>query len=352
MELTVQGTYRGETHYYFHRPEHSTTSFVISDDMHGKIVIGMDGLSSYDDYKFFPYLIDTLGLHLNGHSPKLMSREDGKTYSVYERLGAQWIEDCIGEEIASLKVILSVIPRCYLELPKNGIHYVSLEQLKRYGVNLHSSTSRIYGYIQYLLRKGWLLEATKEEFLADRMAYAMDVEIDVPQHVSIGRVKSWQTDGTETWESFSREDVDMLLELGKEYREGTPVDGVVLNDIGTLYQEGVGVFPDGYQAEFWFKEAVRQGDLTYASANLGDLYRKGCGTLPVSLPQAFEAYRHSSDPYAFYRIGQGTRKVGQECRIYTWPCSGIRRQLKPGIIWLSNGLLASDFSALEKRPCV
>lgn len=93
----------------------------------------MDGLSSYDDYKFFPYLIDTLGLHLNGHSPKLMSREDGKTYSVYERLGAQWIEDCIGEEIASLKVILSVIPRCYLELPKNGIHYVSLEQLKDMG---------------------------------------------------------------------------------------------------------------------------------------------------------------------------------------------------------------------------
>ena len=54
VELTVQGTYRGETHYYFHRPEHSTTSFVISDDMHGKIVIAMDGLSSYDDYKFFP----------------------------------------------------------------------------------------------------------------------------------------------------------------------------------------------------------------------------------------------------------------------------------------------------------
>ena len=157
VELTVQGTYRGETHYYFHRPEHSTTSFVISDDMHGKIVIGMDGLSSYDDYKFFPYLIDTLGLHLNGHTPKLMSREDGKTYSVYERLGAQWIEDCIGEEIASLKVILSVIPRCYLELSKDGIRYVSLEQLKKYGVNLHSSTSRIYGYIQYLLRKGWRL---------------------------------------------------------------------------------------------------------------------------------------------------------------------------------------------------
>ena len=140
----------------------------------------------------------------------------------------------------------------------------------------------------------------------------------------------------------------MLLELGKEYREGTPVDGVVLNDIGTLYQEGVGVFPDGYQAEFWFKEAVRQGDLTYASANLGDLYRKGCGTLPVSLPLIVIR------PTLMLSIAsdRGTRKVGQECRIYTWPCSGIRRQLKPGIIWLSNGLLASDFSALEKRPCV
>ena len=34
--------YVGETHYYFHCLEH-LTSFVISDDMHGKIVIGMDG---------------------------------------------------------------------------------------------------------------------------------------------------------------------------------------------------------------------------------------------------------------------------------------------------------------------
>jgi hypothetical protein len=305
VEVTLQGTYKGRNLYYFHRPEHSTTSFVISDDQKGRVEVAMDGLSSYDDYKFFPYLIDTLGLCLNGTSPKLVSREDGKSYTVYERLSSQWIEDCIGEEIASLKVVLSVIPRCYLELPKEGIRYVSLEQLKQYGVNLHSSTSRIYGYIQYLLRKGLLSEATKEEFMADSLEYAMDVEIDVPQHVSIGRVKSWQVDGTETWESFSQEDVDMLLELGKEYREGMHVDGVVLNDIGTLYQEGVGVSPDGYEAEFWFKEAMRQGDLTYASANLGDLYRKGCGSFPVSLPQAFEAYRHSSDPYAFYRIGQG-----------------------------------------------
>ena len=112
IKLTLQGTYRGQNLYYFHRPDYSTTSFAISDDQKGRVVVAMDGLSSYEDYKFFPYLIDTLGLCLNGASPKLVSKEDGKTCTIYERLGTQWIEDCIGEEIASLKVVLSVIPRC------------------------------------------------------------------------------------------------------------------------------------------------------------------------------------------------------------------------------------------------
>ena len=304
VELTVQGTYRGETHYYFHRPEHSTTSFVISDDMHGKIGIGMDGLSSYDDYKFFPYLIDTLGLHLNGHSPKLMSREDGKTYSVYERLGAQWIEDCIGEEIASLKVILSVIPRCYLELPKDGIRYVSLEQLKKYGVNLHSSTPRIYGYVQYIMRKGLLPQATEAELEEDNRREELETDVDGPQLVSIGRVMSWQIDGAETWECYSREDTEMLVALGESYQAGADVAGVVLNDLGTIYQEGIGVERDGLKAEYWFKQAYLQGDHLYAPTNLGDLYRKGCGALPISLPLAFEAYKKSEDIYALYRIGQ------------------------------------------------
>ena len=82
------------------------------------------------------------------------------------------------------------------------------------------------------------------------------------------------------------------------------MDGVVLNDLGTIYQEGIGVAQDGYLAEYWFEQATQQGDRHYAPTNLGDLYRKGCGTLPASLPHAFQAYMRSDDPYAHYRIGQ------------------------------------------------
>ena len=117
-------------------------------------------------------------------------------------------------------------------------------------------------------------------------------------------MKSWQIDGAETWESYSREDTEMLLKLGEDYQSGREVAGVVLNDLGTIYQEGIGVGRDGLKAEYWFKQAYLQGDHLYAPTNLGDLYRKGCGELPSSLPLAFEAYRKSEDIYALYRIGQ------------------------------------------------
>ncbi|MFR3426286.1 MAG: tetratricopeptide repeat protein [Phocaeicola coprocola] len=96
----------------------------------------------------------------------------------------------------------------------------------------------------------------------------------------------------------------MLLKLGEDYQSGREVAGVVLNDLGTIYQEGIGVGRDGLKAEYWFKQAYLQGDHLYAPTNLGDLYRKGCGELPSSLPLAFEAYRKSEDIYALYRIGQ------------------------------------------------
>ena len=131
-----------------------------------------------------------------------------------------------------------------------------------------------------------------------------EVEVDVPQHVPVGKVKSWQTDGAETWESFSREDVELLLQLAEGYRQGKEVAGVVLNDIGTLYQEGVGIPVDKHQAEYWFRQAISAGDRMYAPSNLGDLYRKGGPGFPVSLPLAMQAYRLSEDPYAHYRIGQ------------------------------------------------
>ena len=82
------------------------------------------------------------------------------------------------------------------------------------------------------------------------------------------------------------------------------LSGVVLNDIGTIHQEGIGIPIDGEAAVYWFNEAYNAGDTLYAPTNLGDLYRKGCGTVKPDLKKAFEAYCLSTDPYAHYRIGQ------------------------------------------------
>ena len=261
----------------------------------------IDGLASYSDYKFFPYLTDCLCQHLN-HESLVIPESAGRTaYRVYDE---SWIEDSIGEEVAMLKSALSVFPRYYVGFPLEGVGYISLDLLAQYGVNLHSSTPRIYGYIQYIMRNGLLPQATDAELEEDRNREDQETEVDVPQHISIGRVKSWQIDGAETWESYSREDTEMLLKLGEDYQSGREVAGVVLNDLGTIYQEGIGVGRDGLKAEYWFKQAYLQGDHLYAPTNLGDLYRKGCGELPSSLPLAFEAYRKSEDIYALYRIGQ------------------------------------------------
>ena len=92
-----------------------------------------------------------------------------------------------------------MFPRYYVGFPLEGVGYISLDLLAQYGVNLHSSTPRIYGYIQYIMRNGLLPQATDAELEEDRNREDLETEVDVPQHISIGRVKSWQIDGAETW---------------------------------------------------------------------------------------------------------------------------------------------------------
>ena len=258
----------------------------------------MDGMASFADYKFFPYLADSLNRYLTD-TPLLIDNQ-----SVFDRYNEEWIAEAIGEEIATLKSVLSIAPRYYLTLSFEPLSYLSKEMLAEVATGLHSSTPRIYGYSQFLMRNHRLKQATDEEFAADQKLSEQEIMVDVPQHTSIGRVKSWQIDGAETWESYADEDVKMLLAIGERFKRGQEVDGVVLNDLGTIYQEGIGVKQDGHLAEYWFRQAIAQGDHHYAPSNLGDLYRKGCAMLPASLPQALQAYLLSEDPYAHYRIGQ------------------------------------------------
>lgn len=302
LQLVFTSDFNQATYYYFTQKD-SVTLFCLIDNRQGALELCMDALASYSDYRLFPYLADTLHHFVNG-GRLMLSSENGDSQTVYERYNEDWMEESIGEEIALLKSVLSVAPRYYLTMPCQEYECVTLSLLQSVGVTLHSSTPRIYGYVQYLLQRSRLPQATEEEILQDQALNEQELEADVPQHRSIGRVKSWQTDGSETWESYAQEDVALLLQIGKEYQNGKSIDGVVLNDLGTLYQEGIGVEADGPTAAYWFREAIRQGDRLYAPSNLGDLYRKGAPHLPASLPMAFDAYHLSIDPYAAYRIGQ------------------------------------------------
>lgn len=278
----------------FHREKVSTTLFVLSYNLQDIYTISIDNLAAYDDLKFFPYLVDSLTKYLDGETD---------FDNLYHQLDENWIEETIADEIARLKGTLTVVPHYFFAQAFDDFCYVSEETLYPLGVNLHSSTPRIYGYIQYLLRSQLLPRFEDWDGIPlDNLDE--EVEVDIPQHIAIGRVKSWQLDGSETYETYSKEDVAHLLALASAYREGKSLQGVVLNDIGTLHQEGIGMDVNGEEAIYWFTEAYKAGDSLYAPTNLGDLYRKGCGTVKPCLKKALEAYRLSTDPYAHYRIGQ------------------------------------------------
>ena len=283
--------------YYFLGTD-SVSPFLIREWDDAELELSISPWAAYADYELYPKLLKELiaFVGLKGEQEiwdeSEICFEDG------------WIEESIGEEVAMLKCSLSVAPRYYISLAKEDFLYVSEAILRDYGVGISSSTPRIYGYVQYLLRNNLLQRATRDELMEDIALSQVDMEVDVPQHQSIGRVKSWQIDGAETWETYSREDVEMLLEIASKYVEGNVFAGEVLNDIGTLYQEGIGVDVDGKKAEFWFSEAIKRGELIFAPNNLGDLYRKGSVGLPISLSDAFRAYAVSEDPYGHYRVGQ------------------------------------------------
>lgn len=287
---------KGEKMYFLWQPKFSTTVFTIGFNVEtSSTILTMDGLASWEDYRLFPYLADCLSAQLCGKGIP----------HVFQDYDEEWTAEAIGETVAYVKVHLSLGKRYYLHNPLIPFQFIDRELLAQVATSYHSSTPRIYGYIQYLLKHHLVKTAREVGFEKEEGEYDENFEADVPQHVSIGRVKSWQTDGAETWESYAQEDVEMLLDMARRYENGqTNVAAVVLNDIGTLFHEGVGVERNGEKAAYWFSQAISRGDLLYAPSNLGDLHRKGCAPLPISLPDALAAYRLGEDPYAHYRIGQ------------------------------------------------
>jgi len=275
----------------------SLTSFYL-EKVNEKYVICIDGLASYTDYEVFPYMVDTLSVYLTDRPYE----EDGK--NAFQCFDEEWIEYTIGEEIALLKCTLAAGHSYFFDMPLlQDVSFIQEEQLMSLGVTLHSSTPRIYGYVQYMLKKD-LVYHDKNYYKETDPYNDDDEECDVPQHESIGIVKSWQTDGAETTESYSKEDIQCLLGIADAYRNGVRFEGVVLNDLGTIHEHGIGIETNIEEAIFWYKEAIKNGDMLYAPTNLGDIYRKGKLDGTPDYQKAVAAYLLSEDPYAWYRIGQ------------------------------------------------
>lgn len=98
VRFEFEGYDEERSYYYFSRPGISTTLFVIAEGP-DEYEVMIDGLASYSDYKFFPYLADCLCQHLN-HESLVIPESAGRTaYRVYDE---SWIEDSIGEEVAML----------------------------------------------------------------------------------------------------------------------------------------------------------------------------------------------------------------------------------------------------------
>lgn len=287
----------------FYREEHSVTLFLI-EKIDGAYVLSMDGLAAYDDYRFWPYLLDTL-TRLLTHAPY---QEEGKT--AYQQYDENWVAYTMGEVVAYLKCHLVLNKKFYISLPIQEQNlYVSHAALRAMGVCIYSSTPRIFGYIHYMLNHQLL---PYDEVVEDLM---IDEEVDVPQHQSIGTVQSWQTDGAITTESYSLADTQLLLNIAHNYQCGMldHVEGVVLNDIGTIHEHGIGTPQDAQKAIYWYGEAIKHGDLLYAPTNMGDIYRKGLPPVVKDLRKAVDAYMHSTDPYAWFRIGQSYEEGWVDC---------------------------------------
>ena len=99
-------------HWYFHREGVSTTLFAINHNLQGTYEVSIDNLASYEDLKFFPYLVDSLAKFLNG-------RLDIE--NIYEELDEDWIEETIADEVAYLKATLTILPKYFLAQPMDEL---------------------------------------------------------------------------------------------------------------------------------------------------------------------------------------------------------------------------------------
>ncbi|MCQ2258260.1 MAG: sel1 repeat family protein [Bacteroidaceae bacterium] len=96
---------------------------------------------------------------------------------------------------------------------------------------------------------------------------------------------------------------DMLCVAENEPEHEWMSDHEILNNLGIVYSEAVGVEQDMEKAIMYFEKAIALDD-DLARSNLADIYRKGVGGVPKNAERAFELYKSCKLPYAYFRVGE------------------------------------------------
>lgn len=103
---------------------------------------------------------------------------------------------------------------------------------------------------------------------------------------------------------WTKEYVENLLYIERfEPNNTCMTDAEVLNDLGIIFSEGIGIDFDMKRAIKYFSLAATLGN-DLAKSNLADIFRKGINGVAKDPKRAFELYLNCRLPYAFYRVGE------------------------------------------------
>ncbi len=80
-------------------------------------------------------------------------------------------------------------------------------------------------------------------------------------------------------------------------------DPEILNNLGIVFTDGVGVDIDMERGMKYFEKAIAMDD-DLARVNLADIYREGKNGIPQDLRRAYKLYKRSGIPLAHYRVGE------------------------------------------------
>lgn len=127
------------------------------------------------------------------------------------------------------------------------------------------------------------------------------------------KINCYDETGKSFESKYSEAEVEFLLLFARLYKNGKinseTFQHVYLdyddwfNEIGLIYEEGIGVEQDFTEANYWYQQALNYGDDYLAACNLADNLRKGRG-IEKDLERAFKTFCLTSHPYALFRIGE------------------------------------------------